>query len=113
MILRDRYLAGDHCKFFKEGPLPKPSAHSRLFCVTSDAACSKEDEKLMKKRKCGTAPEVRRPGALEGRRLIWLLHLQALAEQKWSGLQALGGPTGSRYSRRTSPTPLRYTPSPL
>ncbi|GFV81262.1 hypothetical protein TNCV_4772891 [Trichonephila clavipes] len=35
----------------------------------------------MKKRKCGTAPEVRRPGAPEGRGLIWLLHLQALAEQ--------------------------------
>ncbi|GFX59649.1 hypothetical protein TNCV_3754141 [Trichonephila clavipes] len=41
----------------------------------------KEDEKLMKKRKCGTAPEVRRPGAPEGRGLIWLLHLQALTEQ--------------------------------
>ncbi|GFU43754.1 hypothetical protein TNCV_651651 [Trichonephila clavipes] len=38
-------------------------------------------EILMKKRKCGTAPEVRRPGAPEGRGLIWLLHLQALAEQ--------------------------------
>ncbi|GFV82324.1 putative RNA-directed DNA polymerase from transposon BS [Trichonephila clavipes] len=35
----------------------------------------------MKKRKCGTAPEVRRPGAPEGRGLIWLLHLQAFAEQ--------------------------------
>ncbi|GFY11099.1 hypothetical protein TNCV_4470851 [Trichonephila clavipes] len=35
----------------------------------------------MKKRKHGTAPEVRRPGAPEGRGLIWLLHLQALAEQ--------------------------------
>ncbi|GFW41876.1 hypothetical protein TNCV_5851 [Trichonephila clavipes] len=35
----------------------------------------------MKKRKCGTAPEVRRPGAPEGRGLTWLLHLQALAEQ--------------------------------
>ncbi|GFW35099.1 hypothetical protein TNCV_5066651 [Trichonephila clavipes] len=35
----------------------------------------------MKKRKCGTAPEVRRPGAPEGMGLIWLLHLQALAEQ--------------------------------
>ncbi|GFY07753.1 hypothetical protein TNCV_4133501 [Trichonephila clavipes] len=50
------------------------------------------------------SPEVRRPGAPEGRGLIWLLHLQALAEQKWSGLHALGGPTRSRYSRRTSPT---------
>ncbi|GFU27229.1 hypothetical protein TNCV_1693971 [Trichonephila clavipes] len=39
-----------------------------------------ESEEL-KKRKCGTAPEVRRPGAPEGRGLIWLLHLQALAEQ--------------------------------
>ncbi|GFX31291.1 uncharacterized protein TNCV_2061101 [Trichonephila clavipes] len=35
----------------------------------------------MKKRKRGTAPEVRRHGAPEGRGLIWLLHLQALAEQ--------------------------------
>ncbi|GFY22003.1 hypothetical protein TNCV_3296471 [Trichonephila clavipes] len=35
----------------------------------------------MKKRKRGTAPEVRRPGAPKGRGLIWLLHQQALAEQ--------------------------------
>ncbi|GFW25949.1 hypothetical protein TNCV_1329051 [Trichonephila clavipes] len=46
----------------------------------------------MKKRKCGTAPEVRRPGAPEGRGLIWLLHQQALAEQ--NGLHALGGLPG-------------------
>ncbi|GFY10875.1 hypothetical protein TNCV_1123971 [Trichonephila clavipes] len=40
---------------------------SLLIVVWTTLSTSKEDEKLMKKRKCGTAPEVRRPGAPEVR----------------------------------------------
>ncbi|GFV38365.1 RNase H domain-containing protein [Trichonephila clavipes] len=56
--------------------------------------------------KCGTAPEVRRPGAPEGRGLIWLLHLQALAEQNgvtpthpWYNRQAPGGALSIKADR--------------
>ncbi|GFW03908.1 hypothetical protein TNCV_2050241 [Trichonephila clavipes] len=70
---------------------------------------SKEDEKLMKKRKCGTAPEVRRPEAPEGRGLIWLLHLHALAEQNevaftpWGALPGVDTPDVHRPLRPGTP----------
>ncbi|GFW49014.1 RNase H domain-containing protein [Trichonephila clavipes] len=60
---------------------------------------------MKKKRKCGTAPEVRRPGAPEGRGLIWLLHLQALAEQNgvaftpWEALPGVDTPDVHRPLR--------------
>ncbi|GFV41369.1 uncharacterized protein TNCV_1302291 [Trichonephila clavipes] len=62
-----------------------------------------------KKRKCGTAPEVRRPGAPEGRGLIWLLHLQALAEQNgvaftpWVALPGVDTPDVHRPLRPGTP----------
>ncbi|GFU49744.1 uncharacterized protein TNCV_2930301 [Trichonephila clavipes] len=69
----------------------------------------------MKKRKCGTAPEVQRPGAPEGRGLIWLLHLQALAEQNgvaftpWVALPGVDTPVSYGDYNRTSAYLITWT----
>ncbi|GFX55819.1 hypothetical protein TNCV_609851 [Trichonephila clavipes] len=73
----------------------------------------------MKKRKCGTAPEVRRPGAPEGRGLIWLLHLQALAEQNgvaftpWVALPGVDTPDVHRPLRPGTPLATLRRPAGL